>query len=126
MVTNPCPFPPQITFVLDFGFIYISHVSHFILAYTGFQIRIYTWAYVSNCRKICTCKHELYQLLPSIQQCCEQIGDATKKLLESHKQRQSDIWSLVKMAVSVYCWLCIWIQTDLGSTCTVLLWVMLF
>ncbi|XP_078319529.1 inhibitor of nuclear factor kappa-B kinase subunit alpha-like [Crassostrea virginica] len=52
----------------------------------------------THLRKICTCKHELYQLLPSIQQCCEQIGDATKKLLESHKQRQSDIWSLVKMA----------------------------
>ncbi|XP_061182095.1 inhibitor of nuclear factor kappa-B kinase subunit alpha-like [Saccostrea echinata] len=48
--------------------------------------------------KICACKHELFQLLPSIQQCCKQIIDATDKLLQSHKQRQSDIWSLIKMA----------------------------
>ncbi|XP_062617886.1 inhibitor of nuclear factor kappa-B kinase subunit alpha-like [Saccostrea cucullata] len=48
--------------------------------------------------KICACKHELFQLLPSIQQCCKQITDATNKLLQSQKQRQSDIWSLIKMA----------------------------
>ncbi|XP_078319526.1 inhibitor of nuclear factor kappa-B kinase subunit alpha-like [Crassostrea virginica] len=52
----------------------------------------------THLNKICACKHELSKLLPSIQQCCVQIADATNKLLESHKQRQSDIWSLVKMA----------------------------
>ncbi|XP_048762019.1 inhibitor of nuclear factor kappa-B kinase subunit alpha-like isoform X2 [Ostrea edulis] len=48
--------------------------------------------------KICACKHELFQLLPSIQQCSKQITDATGKLLQSHKERQSDIWNLVQMA----------------------------
>ncbi|XP_062617884.1 inhibitor of nuclear factor kappa-B kinase subunit alpha-like isoform X2 [Saccostrea cucullata] len=48
--------------------------------------------------KICACKHELFQLLPSIQQCCKQITDAKNKLLQSQKQRQSDIWSLLRLA----------------------------
>uniref|UniRef100_K1PV24 Inhibitor of nuclear factor kappa-B kinase subunit alpha n=1 Tax=Magallana gigas TaxID=29159 RepID=K1PV24_MAGGI len=48
--------------------------------------------------KICACKHELFQLLPSIQQCREQIDGTTQRLLQAHKQRQSEIWSLVQMA----------------------------
>ncbi|KAJ8318661.1 hypothetical protein KUTeg_003752 [Tegillarca granosa] len=51
--------------------------------------------------KICSCKFELHQILPDIQECNREIEDASQQLIAAQKRRQSEIWNLLRIAIIV-------------------------
>jgi len=53
------------------------------------------------CSKICGCKADLGRMLPQIDNCVQEMTVNSKKILDYQKQRQTAVWRLVEIAVSL-------------------------
>nr|UFQ90030.1 inhibitor of nuclear factor kappa B kinase subunit alpha [Haliotis discus hannai] len=50
--------------------------------------------------KVSQCRYELQKIMPSLDQCCEEISAASRQLMTNQQNRQQDIWNMLKVVVN--------------------------
>ena len=53
-------------------------------------------------RKLMACKADVERLVPEMSACLEEMKDFENQLVMYQKQRQKDIWTLLRYVVSTY------------------------
>ncbi len=48
------------------------------------------------------CKQDVEKMMPEISQCLEEMNNFESKIIMHQKQRQKDIWTLLRYVVSMY------------------------